>query len=115
MIRTAMPVHEAIEKVLAHTTQLHSETVKLEDAYGRVLRAPIVASHPVPPFDRSAYDGYAVRSEDTVHATKTNKIAFKKIGDIGAGYVGRKRLQPFEDRKSTRLNSSHVAISYAVF
>jgi len=96
MIRTAIPVHEAIEKVLAHTTQLHSETVKLEDAYGRVLRAPIVASHPVPPFDRSAYDGYAVRSEDTVHATKTNKIAFKKIGDIGAGYVGRKRLQPFE-------------------
>src|SRR5690625_3918116 len=25
------------------------------------------------------------------------------------------RLDPFRDRKSTRLNSSHVAISYAVF
>src|SRR5439155_23373750 len=28
--------------------------------------------------------------------------------------VGR-RLRPYADRKSTRLNSSHVAISYAVF
>src|SRR5271166_1263946 len=28
---------------------------------------------------------------------------------------GRKLLQPMLDRKSTRLNSSHVAISYAVF
>src|SRR5205807_8225244 len=25
------------------------------------------------------------------------------------------RLQPFRDRKSTRLNSSHLVISYAVF
>src|SRR5207253_4400864 len=28
---------------------------------------------------------------------------------------GRQRGAPVEDRKSTRLNSSHVAISYAVF
>src|SRR5207253_3638436 len=34
------------------------------------------------------------------------------------GFVGAKvfcRWKVFEDRKSTRLNSSHVAISYAVF
>src|SRR5437870_9516943 len=30
-------------------------------------------------------------------------------------YLSRKRLQKPKDRKSTRLNSSHVAISYAVF
>src|SRR5439155_22814944 len=29
--------------------------------------------------------------------------------------AGRSDLQPEPDRKSTRLNSSHVAISYAVF
>src|SRR5690625_263653 len=33
----------------------------------------------------------------------------KVLGIIGVGRIGRK------DRKSTRLNSSHVAISYAVF
>src|SRR5438034_6871757 len=31
------------------------------------------------------------------------------------GYVGRIRNMPREDRKSTRLNSSHTVISYAVF
>src|SRR5690625_5782462 len=30
-------------------------------------------------------------------------------------YVVRRLNVPFRDRKSTRLNSSHVAISYAVF
>src|SRR5690625_5521070 len=39
-----------------------------------------------------------------------NPIAF--IHDVGAG--GLSNAFP-EDRKSTRLNSSHVAISYAVF
>src|SRR5436309_11417369 len=35
---------------------------------------------------------------------------------IGAGFaLPVRRLEPAEDRKSTRLNSSHVKISYAVF
>src|SRR5690348_18183622 len=39
---------------------------------------------------------------------------------VGAGQqdpveLGRIRRFPFEDRKSTRLNSSHPSISYAVF
>src|SRR2546430_6969715 len=34
----------------------------------------------------------------------------RKIGDVGAALEGH-----FEDRKSTRLNSSHSQISYAVF
>src|SRR5439155_10156417 len=34
---------------------------------------------------------------------------------IGSLYMRTKRLVKYGDRKSTRLNSSHVAISYAVF
>src|SRR5690554_7613806 len=37
--------------------------------------------------------------------------AEKEVGDITADYVETKA----KDRKSTRLNSSHVRISYAVF
>src|SRR5256885_16715192 len=33
----------------------------------------------------------------------------------GAAGVGRARVFPVADRKSTRLNSSHLVISYAVF
>src|SRR5690606_41920148 len=37
-------------------------------------------------------------------------------GEVGEGHAGRRAdLERQEDRKSTRLNSSHVKISYAVF
>src|SRR3712207_7178918 len=36
------------------------------------------------------------------------------VGRLELGVVGRERAQA-EDRKSTRLNSSHANISYAVF
>ena len=40
------------------------EEVALRDAVGRVLAAEVIAPTDVPPFDNSAVDGYAVRSED---------------------------------------------------
>lgn len=88
MIRKAIPVREAIEGVIAHTTSLAEEVIALENAYGRILREPIIAKHPVPPFDRSAYDGFAIRAEDTVGATANKPVFFKQIGEIGAGHVG---------------------------
>lgn len=39
-----------------------AEAVPLAAALGRVLLAPVVATGPVPPFDNSAMDGYAVAS-----------------------------------------------------
>ena len=43
-----------------------SETVPLEAATGRVLAAPAVSPIPLPPFDNSAMDGYALRTADLV-------------------------------------------------
>lgn len=40
------------------------ETLPLGNAAGRILKTPIYSPIPVPPFDHSAVDGYAVRSED---------------------------------------------------
>src|SRR5207253_9620682 len=37
------------------------------------------------------------------------------LGARGGGAHGAESASPLRDRKSTRLNSSHVAISYAVF
>src|SRR5699024_2915892 len=37
------------------------------------------------------------------------------VGGVGRGESGRRVVRGNEDRKSTRLNSSHVSISYAVF
>ena len=96
MIRKPIPVGEAIEKVISHTARLGTESVSLDDAYGRVLAEDIVAKHAVPPFNRSAFDGFAIRAEDTEAATDDNPIYFKQIGEIGAGHVGEKTVGAFE-------------------
>lgn len=43
---------------------LPAERVPLGDALGRVLREPVVAPEDQPAFDRSAFDGFAVRQDD---------------------------------------------------
>src|SRR5271166_6731102 len=51
------------------------------------------------------------------HGSRRREFRGSFIGEI-AGYVQTRfcqRRRPAQDRKSTRLNSSHVAISYAVF
>src|SRR5690349_23172146 len=40
---------------------------------------------------------------------------FEYLVTVGEGWDGGSEKQSGEDRKSTRLNSSHVEISYAVF
>src|SRR5690625_4499409 len=49
-------------------------------------------------------------------ANKTNVEEFKeKVKDLGYEVIQQKAEFDISDRKSTRLNSSHVASSYAVF
>src|SRR5215208_7831236 len=58
------------------------------------------------------YDGYTLRSyqHDAADSTSlpNSRVNALHVDSAGALWVG-------TDRKSTRLNSSHVAISYAVF
>lgn len=55
--------HDAIER-----GPLGGESVELENALGRVLAKDVVSPVDVPSFDRSNYDGYAVRACDTMGA-----------------------------------------------
>ena len=43
----------------------HLTVVSLQDALGRVLAEDLVAKESLPRFDKSAMDGYAVKSSDT--------------------------------------------------
>jgi molybdopterin molybdotransferase len=74
-------VAEALDHVLAHAAPLPSEMAPLADADGRVLAADIKALRTQPPADMSAMDGYAVRSEDVVHAP----VRLRIIGEVAAG------------------------------
>jgi molybdopterin molybdotransferase len=55
---------EALAEVLAETAPLPAETVELGAALGRFLAQDFFAKVPLPPFDQSAMDGYAVRAAD---------------------------------------------------
>ena len=52
--------------------------------------------HDVPSFDRSPYDGFAVRAQDTAGASGDNRVAFDVIGEIGAGYVADRAIGEME-------------------
>ena len=69
----------------AHAARLGSERIGLEAACGRVLARPVTASLDVPAFDRSAMDGYAVRSVDTSGAGDYNPLTFAIVGQALPG------------------------------
>src|SRR5690625_5729529 len=56
-----------------------------------------------------------VYHEMLAHVAMFSHPAPKRVLIIGGGDGGTAITTPDKDRKSTRLNSSHVAISYAVF
>ncbi len=72
---------EALELVLSNLPERKSELVPLRGALGRVLAGPLVADSSVPPFNRAAMDGYAVRACDASHAPAELEYA----GEIRAG------------------------------
>ena len=53
---------------------LRRETLPLEQALGRVLAGDVYSPIDVPPFDRSAVDGFAVRARDIVEASEGRPV-----------------------------------------
>lgn len=84
MLKNIAP-DRALDMLCALPTMVGAETVFLSDAQGRVLAADIDAPIASPPFDRSPYDGYAFRGEDTASATKANPVVLKITEEIPAG------------------------------
>src|SRR5699024_2113600 len=96
VVRQAIPVKDAVQLVTGHARPIENETVQLQEAYGHILAEPIIAKHDVPPFNRSAYDGFAVRATDTINAKAGEAVSFHVIGNIGAGEVGERELKENE-------------------
>jgi len=94
--RKPIGVAEAVKKVMQYQIKTEIETVAIEQSYGRFLAMDLVASHDVPAFDRSPYDGFAIRAEDTESASSDNPVSFEVVGEIGAGYVFEDEVKPFQ-------------------
>jgi molybdopterin molybdotransferase len=91
---------EELERFLAaHAAPLDGEQVALAECAGRVLAEDVTAAVDVPPFARSAMDGYAVRGEDTFGASELDPIRLALVGEslpgrplaarVGAGEAAR--------------------------
>ena len=66
---------EAMARVLERVRPVEgTETVPLKEAHNRVLARDLVATMDVPPFNRSAMDGYAVRAEATYGASDLEPV-----------------------------------------
>ncbi len=68
-----------------HVAPGGAETLPLAEAGGRVLAEEIVSAVSVPSFQRSAMDGYALKSEETFGAGPYNPLTFQVIGEVTPG------------------------------
>jgi molybdopterin molybdotransferase len=82
-------VGEALALVLDGLAPLGTETAPLAEAAGRIAAEDGRAAVDLPPFDRSAMDGYAVRSADTAPG-----VALRLAGGVAAGEVAATALEP---------------------
>lgn len=78
-------VETALDWIDAHAKRLEPETAGLDDLHGRVLAEEIRAPIDVPPFDRAAMDGYALRGAETTGASEYNPLSFAVRGDALPG------------------------------
>ena len=89
-------VEKARNIVAENLKVLNIQQIKLQESAGRVLSEDIPALFPMPRFDNSAMDGFAVRAVDTADAEKDNAVTLKMIGGVSAGDPGDLVLKPGE-------------------
>ncbi len=81
---------EAWALVLEHARPLETAAVPLADALGFCLAEEVRADRDLPPADRSARDGYAVRHDDLSRLP----CALRVVGEVAAGSPRRPRVGP---------------------
>ena len=73
------------EQILAGVEPLAPIALPLADSHGCVLAEDVVAPWPLPSFDNSSMDGYAVLVSDIAGATEDSPVALTVIDDVPAG------------------------------
>ena len=87
-------VDEHLATVLDGIGSIDPIELTLLDAQGLVLAEGVDTPIPLPGFDNSAMDGYAVRSVDTKYASAEEPITLPVIGDVAAGAKSRSGMGP---------------------
>ncbi|MDR0886688.1 MAG: molybdopterin molybdotransferase MoeA [Clostridiales Family XIII bacterium] len=80
-------VASAKEMILSLSGCVSVETISIDTALNRVIADDFIAHIAAPPFARSAFDGYAFRSEDVAHASKQSPVTLQIAEEVPAGHV----------------------------
>lgn len=84
-----VPPQSALDRLLENIPQksipLGFEECLTTQALGRVTYAPVLAPYPLPTFQRSSVDGYAVRAVDTYGASEGLPAYLPIIGEVPMG------------------------------
>ena len=81
-----LSLEEALQKLLSSVRPIDgSEQISLPNAIGRIVATDIHAPNPLPLFDNSAMDGWAVRSADVSGASKDSPVTLESIANVPAG------------------------------
>ncbi|MCB0978035.1 MAG: molybdopterin molybdotransferase MoeA [Acidimicrobiales bacterium] len=123
-------IDEATRLLDENVEALGSTTVPVVDAVGRVLAAPAVSRHPLPRFDQSAMDGYAVAHADIVdvpveltvsdvipargHATRPSLLAGTATRIFTGGVIPDGADTVVRQESTTRLADDRVRVDEEV-
>jgi molybdopterin biosynthesis enzyme len=87
---STIPLEEARRRLTAAVREItRTERVSLEHATGRVAASNVRSPIDVPPFARSAMDGYAVAAADTDGASRTSPKRLRIIDRIEGELPGK--------------------------
>jgi molybdopterin molybdotransferase len=87
-------VEEYLADITAAIRLLPARELSVAQALGAVLTDDVTAVHPLPSFDNSAMDGYAVRSGDVSKASPERPVVLAVAGEVAAGDTRRHDLAP---------------------
>src|ERR1035441_8166723 len=83
-----------LAEILATVRPLPPVLLSLAETEGGVLAEDIAASTPLPAFDNSAVDGYAVQARDIEGATNEAPVTLPVTSEIAAGDTGSHQVTP---------------------
>ncbi|MFX1238150.1 MAG: gephyrin-like molybdotransferase Glp [Promethearchaeota archaeon] len=78
-------LEEALKRLFSHIQTIHAEEIHTMQSLGRILANEIISNINIPPFDRSAMDGYAIKANDTFGCSIQNPSKLSVIGKIEIG------------------------------
>jgi molybdopterin molybdotransferase len=85
MTTDLVPIEDHLADILAATRPLTPVRLGLEEAEGGVLAEDAAARRPLPPFDNSGMDGYAVHTSDVAGAAPDAPVTLPVADEIPAG------------------------------